>query len=82
LNTYKGRVTFGKQFTNGVNLLLSGTIYDSAGAERLVFYKGSIRRPKITGLRKTWMVIHTAVFFGSLATRILLLKVLSTVAIR
>jgi iron complex outermembrane receptor protein len=37
-DTYKGRVTFGKQFTNGAELLLSGTIYDSAGAERL-FYK-------------------------------------------
>ena len=37
-DTYQGRVTFGKQFTNGVALLLSGTISDSAGAERL-FYR-------------------------------------------
>jgi outer membrane receptor for ferrienterochelin and colicins len=36
-DTYKGRVTFGKQFTNGVDMLLSGTIYDSAGAERLFY---------------------------------------------
>ena len=37
-DTYKGRATFGKQFTNGLNLVLSGTIYDSQGAQRL-FYK-------------------------------------------
>ena len=37
-DTFKGRVTFGKQFTNGVELLLSGSIYDSAGEKRL-FYK-------------------------------------------
>jgi iron complex outermembrane receptor protein len=37
-DTYHGRVSFGKQFTNGVQLLLSGSIYESAGAERL-FYK-------------------------------------------
>ncbi|MDB6017903.1 MAG: outer rane receptor for ferrienterochelin and colicin [Pedosphaera sp.] len=37
-DTYKGRATFGKQFTNGVDLLLSGTIYESGGADRL-FYK-------------------------------------------
>src|SRR2546428_617733 len=37
-DTYKGRVTVGKLFTNGVHLLLSGTLYDSEGAERL-FYK-------------------------------------------
>ncbi|MGP8201706.1 MAG: TonB-dependent receptor plug domain-containing protein [Limisphaerales bacterium] len=37
-DTYHGRVSFGKQFTNGVELLLSGSIYESAGAERL-YYK-------------------------------------------
>ena len=37
-DTYKGRVTYGKAFTNGLELLLSGSIYESAGAERL-FYK-------------------------------------------
>src|SRR5207244_7930016 len=30
-DTYKGRVTFGKSFTNGVELLLSGSYYNSAG---------------------------------------------------
>jgi outer membrane receptor for ferrienterochelin and colicins len=36
-DTYKGRVTFGKQFTNGINVLVSGSIYDSAGAEHLFY---------------------------------------------
>src|ERR1035437_6459282 len=37
-DTYKARATFGKLFTNGVSLLLSGTYYDSAGQDRL-YYK-------------------------------------------
>src|SRR5205807_2029835 len=37
-DTYKARMTYGKQFTNGVELLLSGTFYDSEGNDRL-FYK-------------------------------------------
>jgi iron complex outermembrane receptor protein len=37
-DTYHGRVTLGQQFTNGVEVLLSGTIYERAGAERL-FYR-------------------------------------------
>jgi iron complex outermembrane receptor protein len=36
-DTYKGRVTIGQQFTNGVNLLVSGSIYDSAGPESLFY---------------------------------------------
>src|SRR5207245_6889213 len=38
LDTYKGRVTYGNRFTNGLEMLLSGTIYDSEGHDRL-FYK-------------------------------------------
>ncbi len=37
LDTFKGRVSFGKTFTNGISLLLSGTLYDSQGEERLFF---------------------------------------------
>lgn len=37
-NTAKGRVTYGKLFTNGVQLLLSGTLYHSDGQDEL-FYK-------------------------------------------
>ena len=36
--TYKARATYGKLFTNGLQLLLSGTYYESGGPERL-FYK-------------------------------------------
>jgi outer membrane receptor for ferrienterochelin and colicins len=35
--TYKGRVTVGKSFTNGPALLLSGSYYDSEGPDRLFF---------------------------------------------
>ena len=37
-DTYKGRATFGKLFTSGVQLLVSGSYYDSTGPDRL-FYK-------------------------------------------
>jgi iron complex outermembrane receptor protein len=37
-DTYKGRLSYGKAFTNGMELILSGSLYDSSGAERL-FYK-------------------------------------------
>ena len=36
-DTYKGRVTYAHQFTNGLELLLSGSIFDSQGAEELFF---------------------------------------------
>lgn len=34
---YKGRVTLGKQFTNGLQLLLSGSLYGSEGEARLFY---------------------------------------------
>ena len=37
-NAYKGRVSVGHKFTNEVEILLSGTLYDSEGEDRL-FYK-------------------------------------------
>jgi len=37
LDTYKGRLTYGKVFQNGLSLLLTGTLFDSAGNDRLYF---------------------------------------------
>ena len=37
-DTYKARVSYGRLFTNGIDLLLSGTYYNSAGDSKL-FYK-------------------------------------------
>ncbi|PWU19679.1 MAG: TonB-dependent receptor [Verrucomicrobia bacterium] len=36
-DTYKGRATYGNRFMNGVELLLSGTIYDSEGHKSLYY---------------------------------------------
>ena len=36
-DTYKARVTYGKLFTNGVQMLLSGTYYNSAGQSSLYY---------------------------------------------
>jgi iron complex outermembrane receptor protein len=36
-DTYTGRVTYGNRFTNGVEMVLSGTFYDSQGDRRLYY---------------------------------------------
>ncbi len=36
-DSYRGRLTYGNRFTNGLELLLSGTLYDSAGPDRLYY---------------------------------------------
>jgi iron complex outermembrane receptor protein len=36
-NTYKGRVSYGRRFDNGLETLLSGSFYDSQGHTRLFF---------------------------------------------
>lgn len=36
-DTYKGRVTYGNKFQNGLEVFLSGTFYDSEGDDRLFF---------------------------------------------
>lgn len=38
LNTYKGRLTYGKVFESGLSLMLTGTLFDSGGNDRL-YYK-------------------------------------------
>ncbi len=35
--TYQGRISYGKKFHNGLELLLSGSFYDSHGQDRLFF---------------------------------------------
>src|ERR1700683_4535336 len=35
--TYQGHISYGKEFSNGVELLLSGTVYDSHGQDQLFF---------------------------------------------
>jgi len=37
LDTYKGRVSYGKRFSNGLDAVLSGSILDSRGDSRLFF---------------------------------------------
>lgn len=63
--TYKGRVTLGKLFTNGVQVLLSGTIYDSEGAERL-FYKEFDTPAQNHGVAEDMDGDSYGSFFGSL----------------
>lgn len=36
-DAYTGRITYGTKFTNGVDLMLSGTLYDSAGNPNLYY---------------------------------------------
>lgn len=36
-DTYKGRITYGNKFKNDIELLLSGSLYDSEGKERRFF---------------------------------------------
>lgn len=36
-DTYTGRLSYGNRFTNGVELALSGTLFDSAGQEELFY---------------------------------------------
>ncbi|MCS6805885.1 MAG: TonB-dependent receptor [Acidobacteriota bacterium] len=36
-DTYKGRISYGRQFNKGLDLLLSGSFYDAAGPRQLFF---------------------------------------------
>jgi outer membrane receptor for ferrienterochelin and colicins len=67
-DTYKGRVTYGKLFTNGVQLLLSGTYYDSAGPEHL-FYKEFNTPAQNNGIARGLDDDAFGSFFGSLSYR-------------
>src|ERR1017187_2245519 len=64
-DSYKSRVTYGKLFTNGVQLLLSGTYYDSAGPDRL-FYKEFNTPDQNNGVAQNMDGDSSGSFFGSL----------------
>jgi len=64
-DTYKGRVTVGNLFTNGVQVLLSGTLYDSEGAERL-FYREFNTPAQNNGVAEDMDADSFGSFFGSL----------------
>ena len=64
-DTYKGRLSYGKLFTNGVQLLLSGTYYDSSGQERL-FYKEFNTPGQNNGVARNMDGDQAGSFFGSL----------------
>ena len=65
-DTYKGRVTYGKLFTNGVQLLLSGTYYDSAGPDKL-FYKEFNTPAQNNGIARGLDDDSFGSFFGSVS---------------
>ena len=64
-DTYKTRVSYGKLYTNGVQLLLSGTFYDSDGRERL-FYKEFNTPTQNNGVAHDMDGDSFSSFFGSL----------------
>jgi iron complex outermembrane receptor protein len=65
LDTYKGRVSYGKQFTNGLNLALSGSIYESAGNSSL-FYQQFDTPAQNNGIARNMDGDSYYSFFGSL----------------
>ena len=65
-DTYKTRVTYGKLFTNGVQMLLSGTYYDSEGQDRL-FYKEFNTPAQNNGVAQNMDGDSSSSFFASLA---------------
>jgi iron complex outermembrane receptor protein len=65
-DTYKGRATYGNRFTNGVELLVSGTIYDSQGHEDL-FYKEFNDPAHNNGIARHADADNFKSFFGSIS---------------
>ncbi|HMC26542.1 MAG TPA: TonB-dependent receptor plug domain-containing protein, partial [Verrucomicrobiae bacterium] len=64
-DTYKARASYGKLFTNGIQLLLSGTYYESGG-ERRLFYKEFNTPAQNNGVAHNLDGDKAASFFGSL----------------
>lgn len=67
-DSYQSRLTYGNSFKNGVELLLSGTLYDSAGPEKL-FYKEFNTPAQNNGLARGLDDDSSRSFFGSLSYR-------------
>jgi iron complex outermembrane receptor protein len=67
-DSYKGRVTFGKSFTNGFQFLLSGSWYDSAGADQL-FYPQYNTPAQNNGIAKNLDGDSFKSLFGSIGFR-------------
>jgi outer membrane receptor for ferrienterochelin and colicins len=65
-DTYKGRATFGKAFTNGTEFLLSGSFYDSDGPEKL-FYNEFNTPAQNNGIARKRDDDLFGSFFGSLS---------------
>ena len=64
-DTYKARLSYGKLFTNGLQMLLSGTYYDSHGQDRL-FYKEFNTPAQNNGIAQDMDADKFASGFGSL----------------
>src|ERR1035441_10369680 len=66
--TYKNRLSYGKIFTNGVQMLLSGTYYNSGGNSKL-FFKEFDTPAQNNGMAQNMDGDMSASFFGSLGYR-------------
>jgi outer membrane receptor for ferrienterochelin and colicins len=66
--TYKGRISVGKVFTNGMQFLLSGSVYDSEGHDRL-FYEEFNTPAQNNGFAEGIDDDFYGSFFGSLSYR-------------
>ena len=67
-DTYKARLSYGKLFTNGVQMLLSGTYYNSGGNSKL-FFKEFDTPAQNNGMAQNMDGDMSASFFGSLDYR-------------
>jgi outer membrane receptor for ferrienterochelin and colicins len=65
-DTYKGRFTYGNRFKNEVELLLSGTLYDSQGDDKL-FFKEFASPQNNNGVARGMDDDEFQSFFGSVA---------------
>ena len=65
-DSYKGRVTYGRAFTNGLDLLVSSTFYDSAGPDKLT-YKEFNTPDQNHGVARPRDADSSGSFFGSLS---------------